>query len=47
MFGRGGDRVLSSAVAVFQSLRDSLKSGDVKIERARSMSRGDDTNARV
>jgi hypothetical protein len=47
MFGRGGDRLLSSAVAVLPSVRDSLKSGDAKIERARSMSRGDGTPAKV
>jgi hypothetical protein len=47
MFGRGGDRVLSSVVAVLPSVRDRLKSGDVKIERARSMGRGDGTPAKV
>lgn len=47
MFGRGGDGALSSAVAVLLSVRDSLKSGDVKIERARSMSRGEGTPAKV
>jgi hypothetical protein len=47
MFGRGGDEALSSAVAVLPSVRDSLRSGDVKIQRARSMSRGDGTPAKV
>jgi len=47
MLGCGGDRVLSSAMAVLPSVRDSLKSGDAKIERARSMSRGGGAPAKV
>jgi hypothetical protein len=47
MFGRGGDRVLSSVVVVLPSVQDSLKSGDVTTERARSMGRGDATPAKV